>query len=213
MIRQLYSDVRTIATEQRIIVIVDAERMTIQAQNAFLKLLEEPTTHTQFVLLSHAPEQLLSTIRSRVQHIIVKRMSAAESQKLLDELEVKDKTTRQQLLFIAQGRPSLLHAYAKDEALLQARIEIMKDAKTFAGDTKYEQLRIAHKYASARTRAVQLLEDAVRIVRNSLAQNHRHETTQLQKKLASYHMALERLSRNAHVKLSLLAAVVGDREV
>jgi DNA polymerase-3 subunit delta' len=47
-------------------VIVDAERMTVQTQNAFLKTLEEPPKQTLLLLLTHKPEELLTTILSRV---------------------------------------------------------------------------------------------------------------------------------------------------
>jgi DNA polymerase-3 subunit delta' len=47
-------------------VIVDAERLNAQAQNAFLRTLEEPPPGTLFLLLSHQPQQLLTTILSRV---------------------------------------------------------------------------------------------------------------------------------------------------
>lgn len=47
-------------------VIVDAERMTEQAQNAFLKTLEEPPPRTHIILTSEQPEQFLPTTLSRV---------------------------------------------------------------------------------------------------------------------------------------------------
>jgi len=47
-------------------VIVDADRMMVQAQNAFLKTLEEPPAGTLLLLLTSQPQQLLDTIRSRV---------------------------------------------------------------------------------------------------------------------------------------------------
>ena len=47
-------------------VIVDAERMTIQAQNAFLKTLEEPPPGTVLLLVTGKPQELLPTILSRV---------------------------------------------------------------------------------------------------------------------------------------------------
>jgi DNA polymerase-3 subunit delta' len=47
-------------------VIVDAERMMPQAQNAILKTLEEPPPRTLLLLLTAQPEQLLETILSRV---------------------------------------------------------------------------------------------------------------------------------------------------
>jgi DNA polymerase-3 subunit delta' len=47
-------------------VIVDCERMTPQAQNAFLKTLEEPPSGTLLLLLTGKPDELLPTILSRV---------------------------------------------------------------------------------------------------------------------------------------------------
>lgn len=47
-------------------VIVDADRMTEQAQNAFLKTLEEPPARTLILLTSEQPEQFLPTTLSRV---------------------------------------------------------------------------------------------------------------------------------------------------
>jgi len=51
------------------VVIEHAERMNIEAQNCFLKNLEEPKGKTLIVLLSSKPETLLPTIFSRCQQI------------------------------------------------------------------------------------------------------------------------------------------------
>ena len=48
-------------------VILDAECMNEQAQNAFLKTLEEPPNNTSFILVTGKPSALLTTIRSRCQ--------------------------------------------------------------------------------------------------------------------------------------------------
>lgn len=58
--------VTTTAALHRFCVFVDAERMTQQAQNAFLRTLEEPPPRTLFLLVSGHPEQFLETILSRV---------------------------------------------------------------------------------------------------------------------------------------------------
>lgn len=52
---------------QKIAWIQEAERMGEEAQNAFLKTLEEPPPQSHLVLTTTAPEQLLPTIRSRCQ--------------------------------------------------------------------------------------------------------------------------------------------------
>jgi DNA polymerase-3 subunit delta' len=48
-----------------VVVIHDAEELTISAANALLKTLEEPADKTHFILLTSRPGQLLDTIRSR----------------------------------------------------------------------------------------------------------------------------------------------------
>ena len=52
---------------KRVVLILEAERMTDQAANYFLKTLEEPPVDTVFILTSSRPEFLLPTIRSRCQ--------------------------------------------------------------------------------------------------------------------------------------------------
>ncbi|MBE7496963.1 MAG: hypothetical protein HS117_18640 [Verrucomicrobiaceae bacterium] len=73
-------------------IIVDAERMNVQAQNAFLKTLEEPPPRTLLLLLTTQPEQLLPTIQSRVIEIGLMpppgvRIFTPHEQKLLVVLE------------------------------------------------------------------------------------------------------------------------------
>ena len=51
------------------VIINDAHRLTPEASNAFLKLLEEPTGKVVFILITSQPQELLQTISSRGQHI------------------------------------------------------------------------------------------------------------------------------------------------
>jgi DNA polymerase-3 subunit delta' len=54
----------------RTVVLEDADRLTIEASNAFLKTLEEPPARTHFVLTTAAPDRLLVTILSRCQRVL-----------------------------------------------------------------------------------------------------------------------------------------------
>lgn len=49
----------------KIVIFSEADRLTVEATNAFLKTLEEPPPDTLILLLTRSPEQLLDTIRSR----------------------------------------------------------------------------------------------------------------------------------------------------
>lgn len=55
----------------RAVVIYLPEKMNQEAANRLLKLIEEPPVLTQFVMITHAPEKVLTTIRSRCQNIRV----------------------------------------------------------------------------------------------------------------------------------------------
>lgn len=52
------------------------ERMNIECANKLLKLIEEPPQQTVFIMVSEEPDQLLETIRSRVQRVDVKKLPA-----------------------------------------------------------------------------------------------------------------------------------------
>ncbi|HSX43368.1 MAG TPA: AAA family ATPase [Candidatus Saccharimonadales bacterium] len=59
------------AAVKRVAIIQDAETMGREAQNALLKLLEEPPEGSVLILASSQPDQLLPTIRSRVQILML----------------------------------------------------------------------------------------------------------------------------------------------
>lgn len=59
-------------TLRRAILVEDAQTLNDEAQNAFLKLLEEPPADTVIVLTTSSMQALLPTIRSRIQKIDVK---------------------------------------------------------------------------------------------------------------------------------------------
>lgn len=59
-------------------IIRDADKMTVQAQNALLKILEEPPSFVVFILISENVNLLLSTIRSRACVFRMQRFEDAE---------------------------------------------------------------------------------------------------------------------------------------
>ncbi len=64
-IQQLYKQTRT--GKPLCFIVEDAHLMTGDAQNAFLKLLEEPPQQTYFILTAKNEDSILQTIRSRCQ--------------------------------------------------------------------------------------------------------------------------------------------------
>jgi DNA polymerase III gamma/tau subunit len=56
-------------SDSRKLFVIEASQLTIEAQNALLKMFEEPTPNTHFFLLIYSKELLAPTVRSRVQII------------------------------------------------------------------------------------------------------------------------------------------------
>lgn len=67
----------------RVVILLEADRMTQEAGNAFLKILEEPPQNSTFILLTSRPDALLTTICSRCQKIRFTSLTQEEIKKAL----------------------------------------------------------------------------------------------------------------------------------
>jgi hypothetical protein len=204
-IRDLYDTVRTRSDGKRIIIIDDADVMTHAAQNAFLKLLEEPGAQTHFILLSHHTDQLLPTIQSRVQQQEIYPIDSNQTRKYLDELGVGDERKKQQLLYIADGLPAELHRLVHDNDYFDASAQRMKDARELLRASTYEKLLIAHRYRDNREQAIGLVEAAIHITRRTLSDNAQ---TGLVKQLSALTTAYDGLQANHNIRLCLARLVL-----
>lgn len=70
--------VKPLGEKNRLTVLYDMEKSTLEAQNALLKLLEEPPQNTYIILTSTSSETLLPTIVSRCQIITSKNIESSD---------------------------------------------------------------------------------------------------------------------------------------
>ncbi|GAV22938.1 hypothetical protein [Carboxydothermus pertinax] len=56
---------------RKVVILEEVDKMTIDAANAFLKILEEPPAGVTYLLIATMPEKVLSTIHSRCQKVKV----------------------------------------------------------------------------------------------------------------------------------------------
>lgn len=68
-IRDIREDAHIISNEggYKFYIITNGERLTVQAQNAFIKILEEPPKNVIFIICTEFLSSLISTVRSRCQ--------------------------------------------------------------------------------------------------------------------------------------------------
>lgn len=73
-------------SEHKIYIIDDAECMTPEAQNALLKVLEEPPKAVTIILLAKECDRILTTIKSRAQYVAMSRFEDQElAERVLSE--------------------------------------------------------------------------------------------------------------------------------
>lgn len=91
---------------RKLVLLEPAEAMNLNAANALLKSLEEPSGDTVLLLVSHQPSRLLPTIRSRCQQQACPLPGPAAARTwLAGQLPELDAAVHQRLLELAAGSP------------------------------------------------------------------------------------------------------------
>ncbi len=98
-----------------IVVVEEAQDLTVQAQNALLKTLEEPPPHVVLVLLTDSLSALLPTIQSRCTVVKIARLSPADVLAVLARHGVADDERARHAAAMADGSPGRALALLADE--------------------------------------------------------------------------------------------------
>ncbi len=102
----------------RVVIIDDAETMTLQAANALLKILEEPPDKALFIIVTHNVGRLLPTIISRCQKFTLAPLDEQNVEHVFARQGIEiDDVVRQKLLQLAGGSPGLAIRMHNSDAL------------------------------------------------------------------------------------------------
>jgi DNA polymerase III delta prime subunit len=196
-VRALYADTHSVQQHKKVVIVDDAHTMSLPAQNAFLKLLEEPPNNVHFVLVAHEPSQLLPTIHSRAELVEVRPLQLQQLQECIASF-TNDATLQAQLAFLAPGYPAKVTALAQNAELFEQESVITRDARQFIQGDSYTRLIVANSYGQQRNKAIgfvtmigQLL---THMMRKQADDGH---------KLAVITTVIDHLHDNANVKLQL----------
>jgi len=204
-IHELQQQARGKSAHRQLFIIDDADHMNLQAQNALLKLLEEPSPSVHFILTAHQPHILLPTILSRVQRVTVHPISQLDSQHLISKLGVTDQHKIAQLLFIAEGRPAELQRLIADEKYFANQAVLVNDARTFISGSLEVRIGVLVQYQGDRAKTLQLLEMARSILLFSVQRAPTPELISLLDRLATTYDAV---MSNGNVRLQLVNFVI-----
>lgn len=187
----------------RVVIVEHAEHMTPEAQNALLKILEEPPADTIIILTAAAPVLLLPTIVSRLQVIdIVAADQAALTAYFKSEGHAADAVSKAYNL--SGGLPGLMSSILAAEGghplLLAAQ-----SARTVLQGTAFDRLCMVDSLSKQRELAIDLCEMLGRMASLSLRNDKLSTTTQQKWRhiLMKSHEAAQDLRQFTQAKLVL----------
>lgn len=132
--------------DYKIFIIDDADKMTIQAQNALLKTLEEPSAYGIIILVTRNDQALLDTIRSRCLEIKFAPLTNRDIRAILSEKGIDDDQAQVASIF-SRGSASRALDICENQDLklmrqdLESYLEII-----FIDKNKYELARMGENF-------------------------------------------------------------------
>ena len=152
---------RPLVGQRKVMVIVQAERMNIEAQNSLLKTFEEPVRGLSIILLADNPSQLLPTVRSRCWHLPLGLAPEGEIAAWLHaQFAEATPETVEQALRVAHGRPGA--AWRETKRLLAQDDEESETPLARFAEVEKLVMRITR---SQPVGALGLTEEALRLAR------------------------------------------------
>lgn len=132
---KLFLSQRPAIGTRRVIIVDSADTMTDEAQNAMLKIAEEPGNFGLLILVLDDPEKLRPTLRSRFRQIYFAPLKTVEVERVLVEFHNVPSGRANSVALISRGSPGLAVRIAKDESF-QA---LLGTAKKFLQADKNER--------------------------------------------------------------------------
>ncbi|WP_432209569.1 DNA polymerase III subunit delta', partial [Acinetobacter variabilis] len=128
-IRDLLPFVQQTVDGWRVIVIEPAEALNIASSNALLKTLEEPGGNIVIILLADHYLKLPATIRSRLQHFALDRISSVQFSEYVEVQLPEAGSSQQELLMNLSNQMPLQAVEVAQSSWLPLRQEFIEDWK------------------------------------------------------------------------------------
>ena len=127
---------------RKVIIVHDTDRMTVDAQNAFLKTIEEPPSGVFIMLLCKSQEGILDTIKSRCQIHNLKRLKSKDIRLFLNrDFPELSKDDLEIMVSFCDGIPGRAMSFLKDTAFMEMRSTVLDILKACSNDKKQEILK------------------------------------------------------------------------
>ena len=200
-IRELKGSLKLSTSKLRIILIPHAEKLTTEAQNSLLKMLEEPPTMTHFLLATPKISNLLITIQSRS---IIWPLAKPSIEEIHNYFPTNSKLELDKAILVSERRPGMLVELV-DEGIGHDLIVSLDTAKEILSLNEFSRMCLVNNITKDPTSLNNLL-NALEIVCRSALHNvvdkeDQKSTKAWQKRLKYVETAISQLDKNIQTKL------------
>ncbi|MBX4201607.1 hypothetical protein KW803_01785 [Candidatus Saccharibacteria bacterium] len=188
----------------RVFIIEDAQYLSTEAQNALLKLLEEPPARTLIILTADSEDNLLPTVVSRTQRVSVAPPSLEQSIKYFND---KPEAGVKSAYLLSQGSSELLSALLIDEDNHPLKVGVSQ-AKDYISNNTYRRMIQLQQLSKDKAGLTIFLDGLARVLSALHAESIRHSRANSSKILASrqaVEAAISQIDHNANTRLTMLA--------
>lgn len=200
--RSLYQRTRAKQAGHQVVIIDHAEAMSGEAQNAFLKLLEEPRPGLTFILTATNADDLLPTIQSRVQVVQLHPVGTQELTVLAKKTKPDvDQQTLTQLLFVANGRPATVVSMLQNDAVFDRHKQMMQRAKQLLSASQYDRLSMVQELTKDKSELTVMLEAMAHMLQLQIKRDPSPQWVNIADNLQE---ALRRLRQNGNARAQLV---------
>ena len=187
----------------RVVLVEDADTMTREAQNAFLKMLEEPPEDALCILTLGKTQKLLATVRSRLQLIHVHKPHLDDIVRSFGEDLRTDKNAIEKALVLSDGNIAAARRLVASpaEATADSPVDLVK--ATLAGDT-FTRLTMVDRLLDSKPAALQYVDTLLLVASASLHKAAQCDSARLklwQQIMQAAQTAQAALAKNGNAKL------------
>jgi len=155
--------------DKKVIIIYNAHKMTVQAQNAFLKTIEEPPKNVTILLLCENLEVILDTIKSRCQIHKLKSLNVDEMEEFL-KIYYKDLSLEEIKVIIAfsDGIPGKAEKFIQDENFKNIRNITLEILLKLNKVTTEELIKYEKKLSNQKEKFEDILTAFISYIRDTI---------------------------------------------
>lgn len=169
-IREMIAEcnIKPFGKRHKVFIIDEGELLTAEAQNAFLKIIEEPPEYAVFIIVCPSAELLLETVRSRSVTVTFPPVSDEVTRQYIEK-KYPDEPRVDFLVKYCEGIPGAADALIGNDEFDALRDEVLSLVPRLLSQNKAHAFEVADYVENNKARAAEIFDMLLMYLRDALA--------------------------------------------